>query len=319
MALEIIKNINVDFHDNEYIMVNAKQYDNSSRWIAITCYNQGSIYNLSANKHSAFVKFKRADGKSVLNFCKINYKGEVLVELTEQMLAVGGICYVDLVVIGKGNAMVNIDTGEIIAIDDAPILSTMAFCVNVYESSIDNSEIEYSNEYSALNELLKKVEAEYAEIVKMAKSYAVGGTGTREGEDTDNAKYYNDTCIDVGDKADLARSYAVGGTGTRAGEDTDNAKYYYQVIKNIVDSIDGTFMPMGSIRFSQLKNVAKATGFTYNIIEDFVTDDTFIEGAGYPYAAGTNVYYTKDGYWDALGGSVSSAASVDEVKNYLGL
>jgi hypothetical protein len=283
MALEIIKNINVDFHDNEYIMVNAKQYDNSSRWIAITCYNQGSIYNLNASKHSAFVKFKRADGKSVLNFCKINYKGEVLVELTEQMLAVGGICYVDLVVIGKGNAMVNIDTGEIIAIDDAPILSTMAFCVNVYESSIDNSEIEYSNEYSALNELLKKVEAEYAEIVKLARSYAVGGTGTREGEDT------------------------------------DNAKYYYQVIKNIIDNVEGTFMPMGSITFSQLKNVAKATGFTYNIIEDFVTDDTFIEGAGYPYAAGTNVYYTKDGYWDALGGSVSSAASVDEVKNYLGL
>ena len=91
-----------------------------------------------------------------------------------------------------------------------------------------------------------------------SKSYAVGGTGTREGEDTDNAQYYykqanlksndaqasaasaetsaeaalekaniaNDKAAVAQDSADMAKSYAIGGTGTRTGEDTDNAKYY---------------------------------------------------------------------------------------------
>lgn len=34
------------------------------------------------------------------------------------------------------------------------------------------------------------------------------------------------------DSANMSKSYAVGGTGTREGEDTDNAKYYYQQAKS---------------------------------------------------------------------------------------
>ncbi len=85
----------------------------------------------------------------------------------------------------------------------------------------------------------------------LAESYAVGGTGTRSGEDTDNASYYASQASgsataaatsatnaasseanaatsesNAADSAALAESYAVGGTDTRTGEDTDNAKYY---------------------------------------------------------------------------------------------
>ena len=97
-----------------------------------------------------------------------------------------------------------------------------------------------------------------------AKSYTKGGTGTRTGEDTDNAKYYKEqadtsatnasasasnastsattasnkateastsatnasnSATQASDKATLSESYAKGGTGTRQGEDTDNAEY----------------------------------------------------------------------------------------------
>ena len=160
MALQITTNINVDFYDKKYVLINAKQYDDSSRWIALTCYNQGDAFPLSSSKHSAYVRYRKADGYAVLNSCKINYKGEVLVELTEQMLAADGICYVDLVVINKGHAMVNVDTGEIIAIDNTPILSTMAFRIDVHEAAVDNSEFESSYEYNALNDLMQKAEAE---------------------------------------------------------------------------------------------------------------------------------------------------------------
>lgn len=60
----------------------------------------------------------------------------------------------------------------------------------------------------------------------LAESYAKGGTGSRQGENTDNAKYYMEQAQAAGARGIEAKSYAVGGTGSRTGEDTDNAKYY---------------------------------------------------------------------------------------------
>ena len=386
MSLQSITNISVDFCDKKYILINAKQYDSSSRWISVTCYDNGKPFSLSANKHAAYIRYKKADGNSVLNFCRINYRGEVLVELTEQMLSAEGICYVDLIIVNKGDAMVNIDTGEIIVVDDGSILSTMAFCVNVYEAAVDNSEFASSYEYDALNSLLQRAEADYAEVVTVAKSYARGDTGVRYGEDTDNAKYYYEQSLinasdanksagivqesaeiasssatiaqnsaesansssesasnsanaaansasaakisednakaskdSILESSNLSKSYAVGSTGTRDGEDTDNAKYYYSIVKNIVDGIGGAFVPMGTITFAELKTIEKSAGFIYNISDNFVTDETFAEGAGKSYTAGTNVYFTGGGYWDCFGGSAPETASADEVKTYLGL
>lgn len=49
----------------------------------------------------------------------------------------------------------------------------------------------------------------------ISQSYAVGGTGTREGEDTDNAKYYNQQASDNADRAEAAadRASAVADVG----------------------------------------------------------------------------------------------------------
>ena len=394
MALQIIANINVDFYDKKYIMINAKQYDSASRWVTITCYNQGNIFDLNSNKHSVYVKYRKADGNGVLNSCRINHKGEVLVELTEQMLAAGGICYVDLVIVNKGSAIVNIDTGEIITIDDSPILSTMAFCVNVYEASVDNSEFESSYEYNGLNDLMQKAEAEYTEVIQLSKSYAIGNAGgIRDNEDLDNSKYYceqasisasnaktseeNALTSEQNAKAsetnastseanakisetnasisasnakisetnaktsetnaktymDNAKSsetnaydysitsqrYAVGGTNTVSGEDTDNAKYYYQQTKGISDSVSGSLSPKGTVSFEGLATVDKFTGYLYVVEDSFVTDNTFVDGEGVEYPAGTIVYYTVDGLWGCFAGLGMNIATVSEVTSYLGL
>lgn len=326
MALEVIKNIDVDFYNKEYILINAKQYDANSRVISITCYNQGELMRLSDSQHSAYVKYRKADGAGVLNSCRINSRGQVLVELTEQMLAANGVCHVDLVIVNKGDALVSVETGDIVAIDDSAILSTMAFYVNVYESAVSNPEFESMPECDALNDLLQRAEADYSEVVKMAKSYAVGGTGVRDGENTDNAKYYYQqsrtnasTAIDYGN---LAKSYAVGGTGTRAGEDVDNAKYYASIVRDVINSINNSLIPVGSIAFADLASAEKAVGYMYNVVDEFVTDESFVEGAGIKYNAGVNVYYTSSGLWDCLGGAATTkieTATADEVKDYLGL
>ena len=100
-----------------------------------------------------------------------------------------------------------------------------------------------------------------------------------------------------------AKSYAHGGTESRENEDVDNAKYYYEQARGISEGLQGSLLPMGTITFSQLETSTKQSGYMYNISDEFTTDDTFKEGAGYTYPAGTNVYYTADGYWDCLAGT----------------
>ena len=429
MALQTTTNINVDFYDNKkYILINAKQFDKKSRFLSITCYNQGEIYPLNEGEHSAYIRYKKADNNSVFNFCEIDRKGKIIVELTEQMLAADGICCADLVIVNEGGAKVDTQTGEIIGIENTSILSTMPLHIDVIGAVTENSDIESSYEFNGLNTALEKAEAEYTEVILTSKSWAVGNTGIRDGENTDNSKYYakqssnsasaantsalnaaeservageyKDTAIlhsgnaytymtdaknsmdsaneseanaansasaaaasesnakisetnsktsetnaaksetnakssetkaatseknaktsetNALNSANRAQSYAVGGTGTRTDEDYDNAHYYYNLTKNIVIGLDTGFIPMGTISFAELASVEKATGYVYNISDDFVTNNTFREGAGKSYTAGTNVYYTANGQWDCFGGAASPTATVSEVKDYLGI
>ena len=190
LALQAIANINVDFYDKKYISINAKQLDRKTRFLSITCYSHGELCPLNSGEHSAYIRYKKPDGYCVFNFCDINNKGKILVELTEQMLASAGICHTDLVVVNKGSAVVDENTGEIVAINNSGILSTMPFYIDVYETAFENSEVESSYEYNGLNEVLTKANTEYSQVIRMAKSYAVGGTNERPNENTDNAKYY---------------------------------------------------------------------------------------------------------------------------------
>ena len=402
--------------------INAKQYDKNSRFLSVTCYNRGETIPINAGEHAAYVRYRKADDYGVFNFCEIDRKGKILVELTEQMLAFDGVCYADLVIVNKGDASLDTETGEVVTIDNASILSTMTFCIDVTGTPVDNLQIESSYEYNGLNEALEKAEAEYKEVIQLARSYAIGNAGgIRENEDVDNAKYYyrqslnnasaaktsednalvseqnaktsetnaassesnaktseanaltseqnakvsetNASASEVNaktsetnakvsetnadeseanakasetnafvseqnakssetnalDSANKAQSYAVGGTGTRGNEDSDNAQYYYEAIKNIVVGLDSGFIPMGTITFAELANAEKVTGYVYNISDDFVTDENFKEGSGKSYTAGTNVYYCADGFWDCLGGSSQSIATLSEVKEYLGI
>ena len=115
-----------------------------------------------------------------------------------------------------------------------------------------------------------------------AESYAKGGTGTRQGEDTDNAKYYKEqadtsatnastsatnastsattasnkateastsatnasnSATQASNNATLSESYAKGGTNTRQGEDTDNAKYYMEQAEMYAESASQGITP----------------------------------------------------------------------------
>lgn len=108
----------------------------------------------------------------------------------------------------------------------------------------------------------------------------------------------------VAASATKAESYAVGGTGSREGEDTDNAAYYYRQAKSISESFAGALRPMGTVAFVSLPALtAAAAGDMYNISDEFTTTDDFKEGSGNVIPAGANIYKTSDGKWDVLAGT----------------
>ena len=116
------------------------------------------------------------------------------------------------------------------------------------------------------------------------------------------------------ESATKAQSYAVGGTGSREGEDSDNAKYYYQQAKDVSEGLKGGLQPHGTVAFADLPALADvSTGWMFNISDEFTTVDDFKEGAGNVIPAGANIYKTSDEKWDVLAGTpVTGIKGVNE-------
>lgn len=102
--------------------------------------------------------------------------------------------------------------------------------------------------------------------------------------------------------AKTAQSYAVGGTGTRTGEDADNAKYYYEQTKQVSQSLNG-IIPQGTVAFANLPTSGMEYGHMYNVSDAFVSDERFNDGGGVYYGPGNNVIWISGDLWDVTAGS----------------
>ena len=117
------------------------------------------------------------------------------------------------------------------------------------------------------------------------------------------------------DSATKAQSYAVGGTGSREGEDTDNAQYYYEQVKRVSQGLNG-IIPMGTVAFTDLPVSGMKNGWMYNISDDFTSDDRFNDGGGIFYGKGNNVIWTSEGKWDVTAGSGVTGIKGNKEKTY---
>lgn len=122
--------------------------------------------------------------------------------------------------------------------------------------------------------LAKQYEENAAYDAKLAQSYAVGQSGIRQGEDTDNAKKYKDDCQQI-----------------------YNTMQQSGILTGVIKQID-------AVAFADLPELTSVTfGDMYIVTDIFYTDNKFKEGAGIRMAAGTSVYKTKDGYWTCMSGA----------------
>ena len=281
--------ITVDINDNTtYEYPYATQYD-IGRTIEFKITENGSEYDLS----NAIVIFilKKPDGTYIYDKCTVE-NNIAYIEITQQMVIYSG----------------KIPCQLQISKEDS-VISTISFYLKVGTLIINPDDITSNDEFNALYDMLIKAAIDY-EIAKKASEEAIESARIASESLSEikviepELKEINENVIIKGEEANNfyinTRSYAVGGTGTRGeNEDIDNAKYYYQESKNIVVGLNGAILPQGSISFSEIPTSGVLPGYMYNITDDFVSDDRFIESGIY-YHKGTNIFYTVDGKFDSL-------------------
>ena len=169
------------------------------------------------------------------------------------------------------------------------------------------SENKESVEASEANAKVSEINAKTSETNAKTSETNAKASETNAKTSEENAKASEDNIVDCEEvcilNAKISRSYAVGDTDYRTGENVDNAKYYYQQVKQISEGLGG-LVPMGTIPFASLSSQTKIAGYMFNISDSFESDNTFKDGGNIKYPAGTNVYLTADGYWDCLAGSL---------------
>lgn len=136
--MEIYKPITVDLY-NPYPLgiMNAKQGD-TARGAIVTLTAGGSIVEPTTEQVRIYAK--KPDGTKVYNDCTIQ-DGKVKIVFTNQLLAIAGSLPVEL---------------EMMSGND--ILTTPIFVIQVLPTNIDSSAIESSDEFTALEDALQKVE-----------------------------------------------------------------------------------------------------------------------------------------------------------------
>ena len=197
--------ITLDFYNKNIVSVSAKQYDNQSRYIEISCTENGKAFPADKNTMSAYIRYRKPDGLGCFNECEITDEGNILVELTEQMLSVQGKAEADIMLLEKvfTSEEKPTDIEDIYEIH-APVISVMSFYVNIAPTALNHAQIESSYEFNALSNALsqidynnKKVEALDKELTenenerKTAETARVNAENSRKSAETERINNEN--------------------------------------------------------------------------------------------------------------------------------
>lgn len=138
--MEILQNISLDFgRDTIPITVFAKQYDQKSRYVAITPLNCGQTYTLDSGI-TARLQLTKPDGHTVINDATIA-DNTITAEFTTQALAADGMA-----------------VAEIGLYKNDALLSSQVFYIDIKKSAYDMEAVESSDEYNSLVDALGGVD-----------------------------------------------------------------------------------------------------------------------------------------------------------------
>ena len=176
--------------------INVSQYDMGSRILEFHLINGYSDDFTIPAGSDVFIEGTKKDKTVFAYQCK--YSGsDVTCNITRQMTILKGDVECELVIIDSDNNILG-SANFVIYVENAA----------VDDGSISESDVQVFNDYILQMKEIKKEAVSEAETI--SKSWAVGGTGTRTGEDTDNSKYYcNQASMQASDAADSASQAAM--------------------------------------------------------------------------------------------------------------
>lgn len=139
--MEYIKELHLDVSGGEsYACVTAKQFDKKARYIKIILYDNSKKY-VFPDDAEVKLRARKPDGNSVLNDADVDSDKSIIVELTEQLLAVAGNVKAELSLYGS----------------DGAVLTSCTFYIIVVPTVCDFKNIESTYEYNSLNSALQSV------------------------------------------------------------------------------------------------------------------------------------------------------------------
>lgn len=175
--------ITLDLYTKNVVSVNAKQYDNQTRYIEISCVENGIVFTVDKSIMSAFIRFKKPDDNGVFNEVEITSDGKLKIELTEQMLSASGRAIADVFLLRKvftsNEKPTNID--DIYKIN-APIISIMDFYINITPTALNHSQIESSYEFNALTNALAQIDFNNKKVVELDKTLTTNEDTRKQNE-----------------------------------------------------------------------------------------------------------------------------------------
>lgn len=161
-----IPQISIDFYKNNYTCVPSKQLD-TARYLIITLTEHGKPRKIATQERALF-RAGKPDNTYIYNEeeCDILEDGRLLLKLTEQTLAAKGKIEADIQLITADNK----------------IYSTRKFYIEADSLPYDESSVESSNEFNALNKLVSE-ESDRVETLKELEETATANEAIRQGQE----------------------------------------------------------------------------------------------------------------------------------------
>ena len=141
--MKLITDINLELTgETKRFEVQAKQGDKGTRFVRVSLTNNGAEFEMPSGV-TVIANIQKPDRKFCFNECTLE-ENKVLVPLTNQALAVAGTAECDIEIRDGGGNL---------------ILSSQAFTIEIEKSMRDESAIESSNEFTALEKINAAEEA----------------------------------------------------------------------------------------------------------------------------------------------------------------
>lgn len=154
---------------------NVSQYDKGSRTLEFILFNGNQSFTLTSSM-TARIQGTKADMHAFDYAATVDTSNQKIVaDLTQQMAAAPG----DV-------------TCELVLYQGTQRLGTCNFVIAVEPAALSDEAIISDSELPDIIAMATEQMEAAAASATLAESYAKGGTGTRTGEDTDNAKYYKE-------------------------------------------------------------------------------------------------------------------------------